>query len=183
MARPRKGESTLSREVVIVAALGLLAEKGLRSVTLSQIALVLQVQSPSIYWHFKDKADLYGAIAETMFEEALSFIDPTLRGRELVIAFGQALLAGLRSRPDAAQLVSIARVGPYVYEQLMPPIVARVEEGGFTKARARAAIIEVMAFVLGWAMFEHNPQTRSEMEKLVVLDDGFSEGVRALARR
>ncbi|WP_280405103.1 TetR/AcrR family transcriptional regulator C-terminal domain-containing protein [Nocardia brasiliensis] len=54
----------LNRETVIAAALALLDEVGLDTVSTRQLAKRLGVEQPSLYWHFRKKEDLLAAMAE-----------------------------------------------------------------------------------------------------------------------
>ncbi|MFI6996711.1 TetR/AcrR family transcriptional regulator C-terminal domain-containing protein [Nocardia sp. NPDC050175] len=54
----------LNRENVIAEALDLLDEVGLDAVSTRQLAKRLNVEQPSLYYHFRKKEDLLGAMAE-----------------------------------------------------------------------------------------------------------------------
>src|SRR6266545_842746 len=52
------------RSQIVEAAMQLIPERGLRSVTMEQIAEAARVSPASIYWHFASKDDLVIAVAE-----------------------------------------------------------------------------------------------------------------------
>lgn len=54
----------LQRDTVVRAALTLLNEVGLDGLTTRRLAERLGVQQPALYWHFKNKQALIGALAE-----------------------------------------------------------------------------------------------------------------------
>lgn len=54
----------LDRATVIAEALDLLDEVGLDAVSTRPPAPRLDVQQPSLFWHFRGKADLLAAMAE-----------------------------------------------------------------------------------------------------------------------
>ena len=54
----------MNRETVIAEALDLLDEVGLDAVSTRRLAQRLGVEQPSLYWHFKNKKELLGAMAE-----------------------------------------------------------------------------------------------------------------------
>ncbi|MFD8787267.1 TetR/AcrR family transcriptional regulator C-terminal domain-containing protein [Kitasatospora sp. NPDC059599] len=54
----------MNREAVIAEALGLLDEAGLDGVSTRRLAKRLNVEQPSLYWHFRTKKDLLAAMAE-----------------------------------------------------------------------------------------------------------------------
>lgn len=54
----------MNRETVVAEALDLLDEVGLDAVSTRRLAQRLGVEQPSLYWHFKNKKELLGAMAE-----------------------------------------------------------------------------------------------------------------------
>lgn len=59
--KPRRGEPTLTASDWAEAALQLIAEKGLRSLTVSALASRLGVTKGSFYWHFQGRSELLSA--------------------------------------------------------------------------------------------------------------------------
>ncbi len=62
MARKTKAESEQTRQDILNAALELFHDRGYARTTLDQIARKAGVTRGAIYWHFKDKVDLFVAI-------------------------------------------------------------------------------------------------------------------------
>ena len=56
----------LDKGTVIAAALELLNEVGMDSLTTRKLAERLKVQQPALYWHFQNKRALLDALAEAM---------------------------------------------------------------------------------------------------------------------
>ncbi|EMF6671854.1 TetR family transcriptional regulator, partial [Serratia marcescens] len=56
----------LTRETVLRGALALLNDIGIDALSTRRLAQHLGVQSPTLYWHFKNKAELLKAMAETI---------------------------------------------------------------------------------------------------------------------
>lgn len=59
----------LDKGTVIAAALELLNEVGMDSLTTRKLAERLKVQQPALYWHFQSKRALLDALAEAMLTE------------------------------------------------------------------------------------------------------------------
>ncbi len=59
----------LDKGTVIAAALELLNEVGMDSLTTRKLAERLKVQQPALYWHFQNKRALLDALAEAMLAE------------------------------------------------------------------------------------------------------------------
>lgn len=73
MVRRTKDEALATRNAILDAAELLFQQRGVSRTSLQDIAVAAQVTRGAIYWHFKDKADLFNAMMEraTMpFEEA-----------------------------------------------------------------------------------------------------------------
>lgn len=66
MARKTKEETEQTRKNIINAALELFHETGYSRTTLEQIARKAGVTRGAIYWHFKDKVDLFLELKEEM---------------------------------------------------------------------------------------------------------------------
>src|SRR3954467_13565216 len=59
----------LSRERIVGRALVIADEEGLRAVTIRRVAKELGVTPMALYWHFKDKNELLGGMADQIFAE------------------------------------------------------------------------------------------------------------------
>ncbi|HEX7301572.1 TetR/AcrR family transcriptional regulator C-terminal domain-containing protein [Lentzea sp.] len=58
----------VNREAVVSEALALLDEVGLDAVSTRRLAARLNVEQPSLYWHFRTKKDLLAAMAQAAME-------------------------------------------------------------------------------------------------------------------
>ncbi|MBE0690797.1 MAG: TetR family transcriptional regulator, partial [Anaerolineae bacterium] len=59
MVRKTKEEAELTRQAVLAAALKVFSRQGYAATRLEEIADEAGVTRGAIYWHFKNKADLY----------------------------------------------------------------------------------------------------------------------------
>lgn len=64
MARRTKADALATRHQLLDAAECLFAEKGVSRTSLNDIALAAGASRGAIYWHFKNKADLFNAMME-----------------------------------------------------------------------------------------------------------------------
>ncbi|AGB79291.1 multidrug efflux transporter transcriptional repressor AcrR [Pseudocitrobacter corydidari] len=64
MARKTKQEALATRQHILDVALRLFSQQGVSSTSLVDIARAAGVTRGAIYWHFKDKSDLFGEIWE-----------------------------------------------------------------------------------------------------------------------
>ncbi|MGB7235928.1 MAG: TetR family transcriptional regulator, partial [Rhodococcus sp. (in: high G+C Gram-positive bacteria)] len=59
----------LRRADVLEGAISILDEYGLGDLTMRRVATSLHVQPGALYWHFKDKQTLLGAIADSLLAD------------------------------------------------------------------------------------------------------------------
>ncbi|MCF6139023.1 TetR/AcrR family transcriptional regulator [Pseudalkalibacillus berkeleyi] len=67
MTPRKKVEQELTREMILDAARVLFVEKGFQSVSMRQVAKTLDYSHGAIYYHFKNKADLFYALVDQDF--------------------------------------------------------------------------------------------------------------------
>lgn len=70
MARKTKAEAEQTRQDIINAALELFHDRGYARTTLDQIARKAGVTRGAVYWHFKDKVDLFVALKDDIEDSA-----------------------------------------------------------------------------------------------------------------
>ena len=82
MVRRTKEEAQATRELILDTAEVVFQERGVAHASLNEIALAAGLTRGAIYWHFKDKADLFDAMMKRVVlpleETALRSGDPTL---------------------------------------------------------------------------------------------------------
>jgi TetR/AcrR family acrAB operon transcriptional repressor len=64
MARRTKVEAAITREQLLDAAERVFREQGVARTSLAEVAAAAGVTRGAVYWHFKDKADLFTAMCE-----------------------------------------------------------------------------------------------------------------------
>lgn len=97
-------KATIGAERITAAAVELLDEAGLAELSTRRLAGRLGVQSPTLYWHVKNKAELLDLVAEAICADAFD-IDETLPWRDQ-LAEGMAQFRQLvLSHRDVAQLL------------------------------------------------------------------------------
>ena len=64
MARKKKEDAQKTRQLLIEAAIGEFATRGVANTTLTDIADAAKVTRGAVYWHFSSKAEIFNAIWE-----------------------------------------------------------------------------------------------------------------------
>ncbi len=73
MARKTKEEAERTRQLLLECALRVFLEKGYSKTTLQDIASAADLTRGAVYWHFRNKKDLYLALMDTVFEPVHAF--------------------------------------------------------------------------------------------------------------
>ena len=73
--RRTKEEAAVTRATVLKAALSVFSAKGYAAATLDDVASAAKVTRGAIYWHFKNKADLYNTLVEEMSARGASIVE------------------------------------------------------------------------------------------------------------
>jgi TetR/AcrR family tetracycline transcriptional repressor len=160
-------EMPLQRESVARAALRLVNEVGLDGLTTRRLAAYLNIQSPSLYWHFANKQALLNSMAETMVADALTDFRPPESNQDWAIwlaEFARIVRRMMLAQRDGARIMAEAdlTLGPLVTSGGLALQVLR--DVGFTARAALAALQTVFNCALGSA-FEiqaEPPHTFSE---------------------
>ena len=79
--RPRSSGATAGdpREEILRASARLFSSKGVSGTTIAQIAEAVGIKQPSVYYHFKDKAHIFDALADYVVNESVAFASVVVR--------------------------------------------------------------------------------------------------------
>jgi AcrR family transcriptional regulator len=140
----------LHKRDVVDAATALLDNYGIADLTMRRLARELQVSPGALYWHFANKQQLLGAVADTILDGV-----PSATG---VAEVCDRLRDALLSHTDGAELVSASFAAGQ--SQAMTAILARlteaVAEAGVDASRAELAARTVVYYVLGFTVDEQS---------------------------
>lgn len=78
MARKTKEEALATREKILDSAIDIFFENGVSASSLNDIALHAGVTRGAVYWHFKNKRDIFEALNERLFKTFLDIVTPRL---------------------------------------------------------------------------------------------------------
>jgi TetR/AcrR family acrAB operon transcriptional repressor len=98
MVRRTKEDALATRNSLLDTAECLFQSRGVSRTSLNDIAVAAGTSRGAIYWHFKDKADLFNAMMERVtLPLECAFQPPVLQqGDDPLLALRQAVLAALR---------------------------------------------------------------------------------------
>jgi TetR/AcrR family transcriptional regulator, tetracycline repressor protein len=145
----------LHKRDVVDAATKLLDNYGIADLTMRRLARELDVSPGALYWHFANKQQLLGAVADRI----LAAVDDVPAGwRERVTGLCRQLRDALLSHTDGAELVSASFAAGR--SEAMAQILARlgnaVTDAGVEPAHAELAARTVVYYVLGFTADEQS---------------------------
>ena len=145
----------LHKRDVVEAATRLLDNYGIADLTMRRLARELSVSPGALYWHFANKQQLLGAVADRILELVG---DAPSGWRDRVAGVCGQLRDALLSHTDGAELVSASFAAGQ--SSAMAQIVARLTEAatdaGVEPANAELAARTVVYYVLGFTVDEQS---------------------------
>lgn len=165
----------LHKRDVVTKATAILDDYGIADLTMRRLARDLDVTPGALYWHFANKQQLLGAVADEVLKPACAtpFGDAEDGWRARVGAICGRLRDALLSHTDGAELVSASlaagqsQAGRHIVAQL----VVAAAEAGLEPAQADHAARSVVYYVLG---FTTDEQSRLQWDAAGALPDGQS---------
>ncbi|CAJ1504228.1 TetR family transcriptional regulator [[Mycobacterium] burgundiense] len=141
----------LHKPDVVETAAAILDNYGIADLTMRRLARELDVSAGALYWHFANKQELLGAVADRILQPAVR--DATERDwptaiRQLASALREALL----SHTDGAELVSasFAAGQSTAVLEILARLRAAAGESGADPVRAALTARTVVHYVLGF---------------------------------
>lgn len=165
MGRPAR--PLISRERAARAALGVIDVHGLDALSLEMVAQRMGVRAPSLYYHFKDKAELLAEIARLILLDVQIPDGKGVDWKQAMINLAVATRRSILQHPNAAQLLlqffprhlMLAAYDHWIASCKLPPDLHMVMIEGLEK------------ITLGSALFEASCRSRS-IEPMPQFDRG-----------
>lgn len=160
-------EPSVSQQRIIDAALELLDEDGLSSLSLRKLARKLDMQAPALYWHFKSKEALIDYMAQAILQAEFDDIQPRLEDepwQDWLMDMNRRLRKAMLARRDGGRVVAGAHLFPAVtlmrlFEVSMESLVS----AGLEIQRANLIITTVTHFVFGNVIEQQASPTMDEI--------------------
>lgn len=145
----------LHKRDVVDAATRLLDSYGMADLTMRRLARELNVSPGALYWHFANKQELLGAVADRILES----VDEVPGGwRDRVAGTCGRLRDALLSHTDGAELVSasFAAGQSEAMARVLAALVNAATDAGVDPAHAELAARTVVYYVLGFTADEQS---------------------------
>ena len=147
----------LHKRDVVEAATAILDNYGIADLTMRRLGRELNVSPGTLYWHFANKQQLLGAIADRILEPALADDGPG-GWRDRVAGICGHLRDALLSHTDGAELVSasFAAGQSEAMTQILARLSAAASDADVPSAHAALAARTVVYYVLGFTADEQS---------------------------
>jgi len=147
----------INRDMVTQAALLLLNQYGLEQLTLRRLAIELNVQAATIYWHFKSKEELLDEMATRVLAEGAKNLIPAKKSADWQVwasTFGEGLRKTLLAYRDGARMVSGTKLTNTEYLKTTDQIGCKLLSAGFSVRAATVLGSTIYNYTLSFVMEE-----------------------------
>ncbi len=147
----------LHKRDVVAKAAAILDNHGIADLTMRRLARELDVTPGALYWHFANKQELLGAVADQVLTPACA--EPALAGwQDRIETVCRGLRDALLSHTDGAELVSasLAAGQSRAVEQILRVLAEAAGEAGVAAAHTELAARTVLYYVLGFTADEQS---------------------------
>jgi len=169
----------VSRESVVDAALGLLAEGGLDAVSFRRIAKVLGISGPTLYWHVENKRQLMDLMADELLRRsgrAYAGPDAGQPWWEWLQDDARRMFSALIATRDAPRILAGNRPSAEAFPEIERVLEVLVD-AGMTPGEAQQTLFAIGAYVIGSAT---EWQAEAERARSQPLPDPSDDRVNAL---
>lgn len=165
---------------IVGVALELLADGGLHALAMRRIATELGVQQSALYWHFDNKQQLLGAVADRVVAPVALSSGGSWSAR--IEGLASQLRSELLRYPDGAELVATAFAFRLGASSTFRQFSRELEGGGLAPDDADVAASVLVHFVFGYATDEQQHLQAAELGA-IEHDAGDGRGSEPLADR
>ncbi|MGX9673094.1 TetR family transcriptional regulator [Mycobacterium sp. HM-7] len=147
----------LHRSDVVAKAAEILDNYGIADLTMRRLARELSVSPGALYWHFADKQELLGAVADRLLATAAA-VTVTGAWPDRIVALCSSLRDALLSATDGAELVSASFSAGRSAElsRIVAALTDACVESGLTAHDADLAARTIVYYVLGFTADEQS---------------------------
>ncbi|WP_308207409.1 TetR/AcrR family transcriptional regulator C-terminal domain-containing protein [Mycolicibacterium komossense] len=142
---------------IIAKATEILDNYGIADLTMRRLARELDVTAGSLYWHFADKQQLLGAVADEVLRPACDTAEATDWQHRITEA-SQRLRDALLSHTDGAELVSASFAAGQSarMRQILAALADATVDAGVAPENAELAGRTIIYYVLGFTVDEQS---------------------------
>jgi TetR/AcrR family tetracycline transcriptional repressor len=159
------------QEQIIAAAMALLDEEGLNSLSLRKLATKLDMQAPGLYWHFKNKELLIDYLAEEILKAEFDDLQPKTEEetwQEWLTSAMERLRKVMLAHTDGARVVAGAHPYPVItLGKIFETSLISLRNGGFDLTTALLTTMTATNYTFGYVIEEQASPTFEQMADIV----------------
>jgi TetR/AcrR family transcriptional regulator, tetracycline repressor protein len=134
--REQAERTRLSKDAVIERALALADAEGADALTIRRLAQELGVTPMALYWHFRSKEDLITGLADRIWGEIRTDVEPAAAWPRQLRGLLESLIDVLRSHPSASQLLVATKKQTEATRQATEVTLQVLRSAGFDPVHA-----------------------------------------------
>src|SRR3989442_1720474 len=157
MARPvtsSRRRARLSPERIVAAAVGLIDDEGLETLSMRRLGKALGVEAMSLYRHFPSKAALLEAVVARLLAELPVPAPTAARWQDAFRALARAYRALLTRHPKAIPLLATLELSNSGSLGVAGAVMALFSAAGFDARTSLYVLATGESFVIGFAYWE-----------------------------
>lgn len=161
---PPESAPGLSRDMIVGAARDLARKYGFAKVSMRVLGSRLGVSAPAVYYYFRNKKELFAAVAAAIFEE-LAAVDVHAHWTQQLRAFVLAYQHGLLEYPGLARVILAERAsrGGLLWTETILSILRR---GGFRGDAIWPAFGMLVFFINPMTLIDEKPRAGANRQAL-----------------
>ncbi|MBL7233094.1 TetR/AcrR family transcriptional regulator C-terminal domain-containing protein [Komagataeibacter oboediens] len=142
------------KEQVVSSALQLLDRLGMEGLTMRKVADALNVQVPSLYWHFANKDALFEAVADTLLEQVATTTVAGETWQDMFFRISCEVRQALLAHRDGARF--LARTYPLSdnVARISSQMISSLKDVGADDRTAAWGTFSTLYFVIGFTIEE-----------------------------
>jgi TetR/AcrR family transcriptional regulator, tetracycline repressor protein len=177
--KPLRAGSKLDVPTIVDAAFDVLEEYGFDGLGLRLVADRLDVQTPALYWHVRNKAMLISLMARSISESAAHAKVEGRGWRDKLTFQARWHRREMLKHRDSARLMLAAQPleDP---ESVAQRLAAPLMESGLSARVALSYYASVVAFAMGWVAYEQSQALHDFLTHMIDFEESFEVGLQAI---
>ena len=175
----RRGRKpTLSRELVVEAALDLIDSEGLGALNLRKLASWMGISAMTPYHYFEDKADLLAAMVKHAMDPLAADLDPKLSSDKQIDAAMRDLHRILNRHPGVVELI-IAESDTERLDEFRQSLITTLQKAGLSRGRSADVLRSLTSYIVGYTLLT---RLRPQQQNRSTPADSFDVGLEMMMR-
>lgn len=144
------GQTPLSRERIVLAALHVVDGEGLEGLSMRRLGAELGVDASTIYYHVPNKSGLYDLVVDAVMSQmSLTWTEDDAPARERVLSGARAYRDALLAHPRALPLLAGRPLRTELSLRPAEALLGVLVEAGLAYPRALAAVNAIGHYIVG----------------------------------